>query len=54
MEAVTYLDPLFKDGYGLTVSEIKDFVSSLAENYDPESFSMLRILDNYGDTIQLS
>ena len=35
MKALAYLDPLIKDSYGLTVTEIKDFVSSLPENYDP-------------------
>ena len=35
VEALSYLDPRFKDSYGLTFTEIKDFVSSLAENYDP-------------------
>ena len=34
VEALSYLDALIKDGYGLTVTEIKDFMSSLAENYD--------------------
>ena len=56
MEALSYLDPLIKDGYGLTVTEIKDSVSSLAENYDPalyNRYSKIRILDNYNDTIQL-
>ena len=56
MEALSYLDPLIKDGYGLTVTEIKDFVSSLAENYDPalcNIYSKIRVLDNYEVTIQL-
>ena len=55
METLSYLDPLIKDGYGLTVTEIKDFVSSFAENYDPglyNKYSKIRLLDNYGDTIQ--
>ena len=55
VEALSYLDSLIKDGYGLTVTEIKDFVSSLAENYDPELYSRdskIRVLENYGDTIQ--
>ena len=30
---------LIKDGYGLTVTEIKDFMSSLAENYDSVLFT---------------
>ena len=54
MEALSYLDPLIKDG--LTVTEITDFVSSLAENYDPtlyNIYSKIRILDNYNDTIKL-
>ena len=47
--------PLIKDDYGLTVSEIQDFVSSLAEKYDHllyNWYSKIRLLDNYGDTIQ--
>ena len=47
--ASSYLNPLIKDGYGLTVTEIKDFVSSLAEIYDPELYSRdskIRVLDN--------
>ena len=55
MEALSYLDPLIKDGCGLTVTEIKDFVSSLAENYDSalyNRYSKMRALDNYNDTIQ--
>ena len=49
MGASSYLIPLIKDGYGLTVTEIKDFVSSLAEIYDPELYSRdskIRVLDN--------
>ena len=56
MEALSYLDPLIKDGYGLTVTEIKDFVSSLPDNYDSalyNIYSKMRVLDNYNDTIQL-
>ena len=55
MEALSYLDPLIKDGYGLTVTEIKDFVSSLAENYDSALYNIyckMRALYNYNDTIQ--
>ena len=59
MEALSYSDPLIKDGYGLTVTEIKDFVSSLAENYDSAlcnrystRYSTMRVMDNYNDTIQ--
>ena len=55
MEALSYLDPLIKDGYELTVTEIKDFVSRLAENYDSalyNRYSKMRVLD-YNDTIQL-
>ena len=55
VEALSYLDPLIKDGDGLTVTEIKDFVSSLAENYDPalyNIYSKIRVLDNYNDTIE--
>ena len=56
MEALSYLDPLIKDGYGLTVTKIKDFVSRLAENYASalyNRYSKMRVLDNYNDTIQL-
>ena len=55
MEALSYLDPLIKDGYGLTVTEIKNFVSSLAENYDSALYNRyfkMRVFDNYNDTIQ--
>ena len=48
--------PLIKDGYGLTVTEIKVFMSTLVENYDPvlyTRYSKIRVLDNYGNTIQL-
>ena len=44
--------PLNKDGYGLTVTETKDFMSSLAENYDIELYNedvKKRLLDNCGD-----
>ena len=54
VEALSF--PLIKDDYGLTVTEIKDFVSSLAENYDSalyNRYSKMRVLDNYNDTIQL-
>ena len=37
--SLSHLDPLIKGGYGLTVTEITDFVSSLANNYDPELYS---------------
>ena len=50
VEALSYLDPLIKDGYGLRVTEITDFVSSLAENYDSalyNRYSKIRVLDNY-------
>ena len=33
---VSFIYILNKDGYGLTVTEIKDFMFSLAENYDIE------------------
>ena len=55
VETLSYLDPLFKDGYGLTVTEIKDFVYILADNYNAvlyNIYSKIRVLDNYGDTIQ--
>ena len=54
VEALSYFDPLIKDGYGLTVTEIKD-LSNLAENYDSalyNRYSKMRVLDNYNDTIQ--
>ena len=56
IEALSYLNPLIKYGYGLTVTEIKDVVSSLADNYDPELYniySMICVLNNDGATIQL-
>ena len=31
MEALSHLYPLYKDGYGLTVTEIKDFMFSLEQ-----------------------
>ena len=34
VETLSYLDPLIKHGCGLTVTEIKNVVSSLAENCD--------------------
>ena len=55
VEGLSYLDPLIKGGYGLTVTEIKDIVSTLADYYDPvlyNRYSKIRVLDNYGDTIK--
>ena len=34
VEALSHLWPLNNDGYGLPVTQIKDFMFSLAENYD--------------------
>ena len=39
MEALSHLYPLYKDGYGLTVTEIKDFMFSLAVSYDTEWYA---------------
>ena len=39
VEALYYLGPLIKDGYRLTVAEINDFMSRLAENCDPELYN---------------
>ena len=39
VEACSHLDPLITDGCGLTVTEIKDFTSSLAENDDAELYT---------------
>ena len=55
MEAVPYLDPLIKNGYGLTVTEIKDFMSSLTKNEDAELYNKdvkKGLLVHYGDKIQ--
>ena len=55
VEALSYLGPLIKDLSRLTFTEAKDFVITLAENYDPvlyNRYSKLRVLYNYGDTIQ--
>jgi len=44
--------PLNKYGYGLTVTEIKDFIFNLAENYDIELYNKdvhKSLLDNYGE-----
>ena len=44
-----------KDGYGLTFTEINDFMSKVTENYDPELYNIhfkKHVLENYGDTIQ--
>ena len=53
LEALSHLYPLNKDGYGLTVTETKDFTSSLAENDDIELYNKYnikkRLLENYGD-----
>jgi len=43
---------LNKDGYGMTVTKIKDFMFSLAENYDIELYNKdanTSLLDNYGE-----
>ena len=42
VEALSYLDPLIKDGYGLTVTDIKDFVSIL-QNHLNTSFRSLTV-----------
>ena len=55
MEALSHLDPLIKDGYGFTVTEIKDFMLSLAEDDDVEIYNRdvkKFILDHYGDEIR--
>ena len=52
MEALSHLYPLYKDGYGLTVTEIKDFMFSLADSYDTELYNKgvnTNLLDNYGE-----
>ena len=52
MEALSHLQPLHKDGYGLTVTEIKDFVFSLADKYDIELHNKdvnTHLQDNYGE-----
>ena len=55
MEDLAHLDSLIKDDYELTVTEIKDFVSSLATNDDVELYNRdvkKRLLDHYGDKVQ--
>ena len=52
MEPLSHLCPLKRDNYGLTVTEIKDFMFNLAENYDIELQNKdvnTFILYNYGD-----
>ena len=52
MEALSHLYPLYKDGYRLTVTEIRDFMFSLAERYDTELYNKdvnTNLLDNYGE-----
>ena len=56
MEALSHLYPLYKDGYGLTVTEIKDFIFSLAVNYDTELYNKdvnTNLLDNYSEMTEL-
>ena len=51
-ETLSDLYPLNKDGYGMTVTEIKDFMFSLADNYDIELYNKdanTSLLDNYGE-----
>ncbi|MES9882523.1 MAG: hypothetical protein ABW185_16770, partial [Sedimenticola sp.] len=50
-----HLAPLIKAGYGFTVTEISEFVSSLAENGDVEIYNRdvkQFLLAHYGDKIQ--
>ena len=52
MDALSHLYPLYKDGYGLTVTEIMDFMFSLADSYDTELYNKdvnTNVLDNYGE-----
>ena len=54
MEALSHLNPLIKDGYGFTVTEMKDFMSSLEENAGGEIYNRddkKFLLDHYGDKI---
>ena len=53
--ALSHLDPHIKNGYGFTVTEIKEFILSLAQhdnmqiyNRDVKKF----VLDHYGDNIR--
>ena len=39
LKAVSYLDPLLRDGYGFTVTEVKEFLFSLSENNDFEIYN---------------
>ena len=55
MEASSHLYPLNKDGYGLTVTEIKDVMLSLADHYDIELYKKninTSLLNNYGEKIE--
>ena len=50
MEDLSHFYPLYKDGYGLTITEIKDFMFSLAVSYDTELYNKdvnTNLLDNY-------
>ena len=52
MEALSHLYPLYNDGYGLTVTEIKDFMFNLAVSYDTELYNKdvnTNLLDNYSE-----
>jgi len=40
VQALFYLEPITKYRYGLTFTEIKDFMYSLTDNYDPELYNM--------------
>ena len=56
MEALSHLYPLYKDGYGLTVTEIKDFMFSLAVSYDTELYNKdinTNLFDNYSEMTEL-
>ena len=57
MEDLSRLDSLIKDGYELTVTDIKDVMSNLAHNDDVELFSRdvkKRLLDHFGDLTSFS
>jgi hypothetical protein len=55
MSALVHLDPLIKDGYGFTVTEIKEFMLSYSENDNTELYNRdvkKFLLDHYGEKIR--
>ena len=55
LKAVSHLDPMLRDGYGFTMTEVKEFVFSFSENNDFEIYNRdvkKFLTDHYGDQIQ--